>query len=200
MFYFYHFQTLSGKISAFWHILYGKSVKKAFFMSNGKKRFCLEKLTFFHHHPALSWKYSGFCITFFLRASQKCIFAGQNQKLEEKHFFPETFSHHCHTLSEKTSAFLRNLLRLTAKSALYVSNGFVEYLKAKTSSEKVFFTSFVDLERKKLGFCWLFSGVGSKFAIIVAANKIWVRKFTFPKLLFDNFCTMTFNVRPSGEN
>ena len=138
MFYFYHFQTLSGKISAFWHILYGKSVKKAFFMSNGKKRFCLEKLTFFHHHPALSWKYSGFCITFFLRASQKCIFAGQNQKLEEKHFFPETFSHHFHTLSEKTSAFLRNLLRLTAKSALNLSNGFVEQLKEKNFSEKVF--------------------------------------------------------------
>ena len=56
--------------------------------------------------------------------------------------------------------------------------------------KKVFCTPFVDLERKKLGFRWTFSGVGSKFAIIVAEKTIWSRKLTFRKLLFDNFHTM----------
>ena len=58
--------------------------------------------------------------------------------------------------------------------------------------KKSFFTPFVDLERKKLGFCWTFSGVGSKIAIIVAEKTIWVWKLTFPKLLFVNFHTMKF--------
>ena len=146
---------------------------------------------FFYHLATLSWSLPGF-VECFLRTFQKCTCDGQNQQFEEKELFPETFSHHCHTLSEKTLAFLRNLLGMTAESALYVSNGFVEHLKEKTFSEKVFCTPFVDLERKKLGFRWTFSGVGFKFAIIVAEKTIWVRKLTFPKLLFDNFHTMKF--------
>ena len=144
MFCFYHFQTLSGKLSAFWHIIYGKIVKSAFYKSNGKKRFCLEKLTFFHHLPTLSWKFSGFCRTFFASFS-KVHFWWLNQQLEEKDLFPETFSDQCHTLGKKTAASLRNLLGMKAKSVLYVTNGFVEHLKEKTFSEKVFFKSFLDL-------------------------------------------------------
>ena len=135
MYYFYLIKTLSGKISAFWHIRLGKIVKTAFYMSNGKKRCCFETL-FFHHLPTLSCKFSGFCRRFFLRGSRGCILDGQKQQLEEKDLFPEAFSHHCHTLSEKTSAFFKNLLGIKAKSALYVSNGFVEQSKEKTFSEK----------------------------------------------------------------
>ena len=77
-------------------------------------------------------------------------------------------------------------------SALYVPNGFVEHLKKKHFFWKVFLTPFVDLERKKLGFCWTFSGVGSKSAINVDKKTIWVRRRLFPKLLFDNFHTIIF--------
>ena len=91
MFYFDHFQTLSGKLSAFWHILYGKSVKRAFYMSNGKKRFCLEKLTFFHHHPTLSWKYSGFCITFFCELLKSAFLLAKIKNLRKSISFQKHF-------------------------------------------------------------------------------------------------------------
>ena len=58
--------------------------------------------------------------------------------------------------------------------------------------KSLFFTPFVDLKRKKLGFLWTFSGVGSTFAIIVAEKTIWVKKLNFPKLLFAKFHTMNF--------
>ena len=91
MFYFYHFQTLSGKLSAFWHILYGKIVKRAFYMSKGKKRFCLEKLTFFHHHPTLSWKYSGFCITFFCELLKSAFLLAKIKNLRKSISFQKHF-------------------------------------------------------------------------------------------------------------
>ena len=107
---------------------------------------------------------------------------------------------------------------MTVKRALYVSKGFVEQLKKKDFFwKKDFFTPFVELERKKIGFWRTFSGVGPKFATILAEKTFWVRKYTFPELLFDNFHTVKFfgttyiffvvfwdfegeNVRPFGEN
>ena len=114
-----------------------------------------------------------------------------NQQLEEKDLFPETFSDQCHTLSKKTAASLRNLLGMTAKSVLYVSDGFFEHLKKKFL-KKSFLRHLWTSSEKKLGFCWTFSGVGSKFAIIVAEKTNWVGKLNFPKLLLDNFHTIDF--------
>ena len=161
-------------------------------MSNGKKRFCFETLLFLSSSDPLSWSFSGFCTRCFSRSSQECILDGQNQQFEEKELFSGTFSRHCHTLSEKTSAFLRNLLGMTGKSALYVSNGFVEHLKEKIFLGKSLLYAICGPGAKKLGFCGTFSGVGSKSAIFAAEKTNWVRKLLFPKLLFDKFHTMNF--------
>ena len=138
MFYFYHFQTLSGKISAFWHILYGKSVKRALYVSNGKKRFCLEKVTFFHHLPILSWNFSGFCRRFFCEVLKSAFFKAKINNLRKSKCCHKHFLIIVTHLAKKLQPFwgLRNLLRLTAKSALNVSNGFFEHLKEKKFSEK----------------------------------------------------------------
>ena len=91
MFYFNHFQTLSGKLSAFWHILYGKSVKRALYVSNGKKRFCLEKVTFFHHLLTLSWKFSGFCRTFFCELLKSAFLLAKIKNLRKSISFQKHF-------------------------------------------------------------------------------------------------------------
>ena len=109
-----------------------------------KRNFGFEKLIFFIIFRPWAGSFLGFKERFYANFSKvRCWWL--NQQLEEKVFFPETFSDQCHTLSKKTAAFLKNLPGMTAKSALYVSNGFVEHLKEKTFSEKVFFKSFLDL-------------------------------------------------------
>ena len=74
------------------------------------------------------------------------------------------------------STFLMDFLNIWKKK--FLKKSFLRHLS--TSSEK------------KLGFCGMFSGVGSKFAIIVAEKTNWVGKLTFPKLLLDNFHTIDF--------
>ena len=186
MFYFNHFQTLSGKLSAFWHILYGKSIKRAFYVSNGKKRFCLEKVTFFHHLLTLSWKFSGFCRTFFCEFLKSAFLLVKINNLRKRFSFQKHFLINATRLAKKYSLFEESSSHDSQKCTLRVQ-WICWTIEGKDFFWKSLFTPFVDLERKKLPFCWKFSGVGSKFAIIVAANKIWVRKLTFPKLLFDIF-------------
>ena len=156
-------------------------------MSNGKKRCCFETLLFLTSCD-LELQFFQFLLKVFLRTFQKCTCDGQNQQFEEKELFPETFSHHCHTLSEKTSAFLRNLLGMTAESALYVSNGFVEHLKEKTFSEKKSFVRHL----------WTSSEKNSAFA---ERFPVWVpnlrssslkKQFDQENLLFENCFLIIF--------
>ena len=101
-----------------------------------KRNFGFEKLIFFIIFRAWAGSFPGFVERSFASFSQvRCWWL--NQQLEEKVFFPETFSDQCHTLSKNTAAFLKNLLGMTAKSAVYMPNGFVEHLKENTFSEKV---------------------------------------------------------------
>ena len=64
-----------------------------------KQHFWFEKLKLFHHLPNLSWKFSRSVERSFA-SFWKVQFWWLNQQLEEKVFFPETFSDQCHTLSK----------------------------------------------------------------------------------------------------
>ena len=199
MFYFYHFQTLSGKLTAFWHILYGKIVKSAFYMSKGKKRFCFEKLIFFHHLPPWAGSFPGFVERSFASFS-KVQFWWLNQQLEETVFFPETFSDQCHTLSKKIQPFWGIFFAWQPKVHSTCPMDLLNNWKKTLFLEKSLFYAICGHRAKKTRLLLNVFRRGFQICNHRHCKQNLSEKAYVSKTALWYFCTMTFNVRPFGEN
>ena len=178
---FLKFRNIEWKNIGFSHILFGKMFKTAFYMSNGKKRCCFETQLFF----TIFRPWAGIFPVFVESVSAR--FLGVHSRWPKSTIWGKgfvsriIFSSLSHTQRKSFSLFAESSWHDSQKCTLRVQWICWTVERKDFFWKKNFFTPFVVLELKKLGFCWTFSGVGSKFAINVAEKNNLSKKTYFSK-------------------
>ena len=153
----YHFQIMSGKISAIWQIFVDRIVKIAFFLRIGKMRWEIVffgKKTWYFLHPFGTW-YEFFRLLF---ETFPCRIVTTAYYLPMETFWVERFfigindsPDQLPKLSEKLLAFRRNFSKVCQNGALFVQR--IKLTKT-TFSEKICFVYHFQIMSGKISAIW----------------------------------------------